>query len=404
MVQTGNGHPPGASTMETQEEKKDNTQMIGAVLAFDLLLLPVIMVFLIDWTVSAPIDPAEFKLPQLTYEGPLTANSILGKADKLFQGEIPGPESVVVNKDHVYTGTSDGRILDLHKGQIRTLAHLSNDTCGPHTGNEACGRPLGMRIDSSGNLVVADADLGLFKIDPSTGSVDHFYKSTDGVGGRPSGVINDLTIASDGTIYITDTSYKFRSRDSFYILAENRPTGRLFKLDPVTNESQLLVPELHGANGVQLSHDETFILISESPRCRVMRYWLKGPQKGQLELFAELPGIPDNIRPSHAGHYWVAMAFARHPTRIWAYEIASTRPWLRRMVSKIFGQEFLFSLMRIPYGLIIELDSKGNILRSFHDPTGHVLPAVSHVDDQGTFLYLGSFATDFLARLDLRKV
>lgn len=60
--------------------------------------------------------------------------------------------------------------------------------------------------------------------------------------------------------------------------------------------------------------------------------------------------------------------------------------------------------MRIPYGLIVELDTKGNILRSFHDPKGQVLPAVSHVDDQGTYIYLGSFMTNYVAKLDLKNV
>ena len=77
-------------------------------------------------------------------------------------------------------------------------------------------------------------------------------------------------------------------------------------------------------------HHYVFLLF-----CMPSRYWLKGDKAGTLELFANVPGIPDNIRPSKAGGYWVAIAFARHPTRLWFYEFTATRPWIRRVLSKV---------------------------------------------------------------------
>lgn len=32
--------------------------------------------------------------------------------------------------DHMYTGTADGKILDIHKGEIRVLARLGKEPCG----------------------------------------------------------------------------------------------------------------------------------------------------------------------------------------------------------------------------------------------------------------------------------
>ena len=39
----------------------------------------------------------------------------------------------------------------------------------PQAGEDACGRPLGVRADRQGYLVVADAYNGIFRINPRTG-------------------------------------------------------------------------------------------------------------------------------------------------------------------------------------------------------------------------------------------
>ena len=42
--------------------------------------------------------------------------------------------------------------------------------------------------------------------------------------------------------------------------------------DPVANTTEVLVDGLHFANGVQLSKNEDFVLISETSAARIMRY------------------------------------------------------------------------------------------------------------------------------------
>lgn len=42
------------------------------------------------------------------------------------------------------------------------------------------------------------------------------------------------------------------------------------------------------------------------------RYYIKGEYEGKSEVFAQnLPGIPDNIRLSSNGGYWVGLAWIR---------------------------------------------------------------------------------------------
>lgn len=53
------------------------------------------------------------------------------------------------------------------------------------------------------------------------------------------------------------------------------------------------------------------------------------------------------------------------------------------------------------YGLVIELDMEGNIVRSLHDQSGATLPACSEVHDEKGVLYFGSYFLPFLGRLDI---
>jgi len=71
------------------------------------------------------------------------------------RGKINGPEEVAVDeKGRLYFGTPAGTISRLlSDGVIETFA-----TTG--------GRPLGMKFDPKGNLIVTDAYKGLLFVDP----------------------------------------------------------------------------------------------------------------------------------------------------------------------------------------------------------------------------------------------
>ncbi|CAM9414400.1 unnamed protein product [Chrysoparadoxa australica] len=52
------------------------------------------------------------------------------------------------------------------------------------------------------------------------------------------------------------------------------------------------------------------------------------------------------------------------------------------------------------YGLVLEFDTKGTVVKSYHDPTGRT-PFVSeaHRSKSSGFLFLGSHSNAFLARV-----
>lgn len=54
-----------------------------------------------------------------------------------------------------------------------------------------------------------------------------------------------------------------------------------------------------GLNGVQMHTDRQSVLVAQSMLSRILRYYIDGPKRGQVEVFIDaLPGLPDNIRPS----------------------------------------------------------------------------------------------------------
>ena len=58
--------------------------------------------------------------------------------------------------------------------------------------------------------------------------------------------------------------------------------GRLLCYDPATRKATTLLRGLNFANGVAVSHDQTYVLVNETGSYRVVRYWLEGPKKGQF--------------------------------------------------------------------------------------------------------------------------
>jgi len=60
-----------------------------------------------------------------------------------------------------------------------------------------------------------------------------------------------------------------------------------------------------------------------------IRYHLKGINAGHAEVFVEnLPCLPDNIRRSSSGGYWIACGLARH-------DFLGPLPWMRWIISKV---------------------------------------------------------------------
>ncbi len=216
----------------------------------------------------------------------------------------PGAEDVVVglsgaDEGAVFTGTEDGSIF-------RVSHDASKVDLVAHTG----GRPLGLEIDLDGRLLVCDARRGLLRIDTSSGAVEAV---TDQVSGTPMKFCNNAAIASDGTVWFSDSSTKFGLDDWKSDFVQNTRTGRLMRLD-TDGSITVVLDGLAFANGVALSKDEDYVVVAETGARTVVRRWLTGNRAGMRDLLCQgLPGYPDNISRGTDGLIWVTLASPLDP-------------------------------------------------------------------------------------------
>lgn len=348
-------------------------------------LLAVLLLYLLFW--PTPVDPLAYNPPATpTMGGPLQKNDILRDSRLALKGKIRGPEDVAIGPDGmVYTGLEDGSIVRFDPAtgsdQAETIANTG-------------GRPLGLQFGPKGDLFVADGIKGLLRLDAS-GTVDVL---STGAAGIPFGFTDHLDVASNGKVYFSDASQRFGVGKYLYDLLEARPHGRLLEYDPGTGQTRVLQDGLYFANGVALAEDESFVLVNETYRYRVGRYWLKGPRVGEWEIVANnLPGFPDNIARSSRGTFWLCLFTVRNPTM----DALHPSPFLKSIVSRL--PAFLWPKPK-PYGLVLEIDGSGNILQSLQDPTGEHLKEITGARDDGQNLYLGSLHGDRIGILELTKV
>ena len=331
--------------------------------------------------ISSPIQPLAWQpQPAPLMTGVLEPNDTLMKAELLAQGQIHGPEDTAMDaQGRVYAGLHDGRVVRIADGKVETFANTG-------------GRPLGMDFDAQGNLVLADAYKGLLRIDPA-GKIEVLASAADGV---PFAFTDDLDIASDGRIYFTDASSKFQQPDYLLDLLEARPHGRLLRYDPATDSTEVLLKDLYFANGVALSANEDFVLVNETYRYRISRYWLKGEKAGQHDIFIDnLVGLPDNLQGDRAGTFWVAL-----PTpRLADTDLLHRHPWAKNLLAKLPR-----ALWPKPqnYGLVLALNENGEIIHSLHDTSGTHLRMITSAKPVGTYLYLGSLNNDRIGKLQIK--
>lgn len=234
-----------------------------------------------------------------------------------------GAEDVVVatsgpDEGAVFTGTEDGAIFRVsHDG--RKVDRVAD------TG----GRPLGIELDVDGRLLVCDARRGLLRVDTASGAVEAV---TDSVNGTKMVFCNNAAVASDGTVWFSDSSTKYgidQWKDDF---VQNTRSGRLMKLS-TDGTVEVVLDGLAFANGVALSAVEDFVCVAETGARTVVRRWLTGNRAGMRDLLCQgLPGYPDNIARGTDGLIWITIASPIDPL----VERLQTGPMpLRKLVTKI---------------------------------------------------------------------
>ena len=347
------------------------------ILRVAILFVVVIIVYLLAWPV--PINPAAWTpppAPELT--GAYAQNSELTRIEKL---KIDGfaPEDVAFDsQDRIYCGDDHGRIY-----------RFEPDGTKPQLFADTKGRPLGLVFDPAGNLIVADAVIGLLSIAPD----GKLSVLTTEAGGVPFRLANDLDVARDGTIYFTDASYKFPLTQLKADVLEHQPNGRLLGYDPRTRQTRVLLNDLYFANGVAVSPDQSFVLVNDTETYRVRRYWLTGTKQGQTDVFIDnLPGFPDGISSNGKNTFWLALVNGRDK----GLDFLLPRPLLRKIVWRL--PSFLQPSIK-RYAFVVALDTNGKVVRTLQDPSAQSFTQIANVVEHKGKLYFGSIGESAIGRM-----
>lgn len=191
----------------------------------------------------------------------------------------------------------------------------------------------------------------------------------------------------------------------------------------------MFLKNLGFANGLKLSDDESFVVVVELLQSRLIKYHLRGPKKGQSEVFVDaLPGLPDNIEPDTQGGFLVSLVIGANEDNPQILQSLMPHPLLRKMLMRLLGVlELPFKLLQEcypnefaeraihaigsfetmpPMGLeivtVLRIDRNGKIVDALY-ATDEKIKSISSAYVHNNYLYLGSPWNNYVARVPLSK-
>nr|WGT83877.1 strictosidine synthase [Lysimachia christinae] len=345
------------------------------------LLLPILaatIIYQLDNFSPAHLPTHEFTQTLLIPN--VNPNLLLG-SNKVGQGELLAPEDIVYEAESgvAYTGCVDGWIKRVDSNEV--VSEWVN------TG----GRPLGLALGPTNELIIADADKGLLKVSKD-GEIELLTNEAEGI---PFKLTDGVDVAKDGIIYFTDASYKYTLREFIWDILEGRPYGRLLSYDPSTKETKVLLSDLYFPNGVSLSPDQNFVIFCETQMRRCQKYYIGGKEKGSVERFVDgLPGFPDNIRYDGEGQYWIAIS-----TEVtFSWDITQRYPLARKVLAII--ERYIGRPNMEKNGGVLAVDLNGKPTALYCDPKLSMISTGIKIGDQ---LFLGSIHYPYIIRLNITQ-
>jgi len=416
-------------------------------IVMDMTVVTVILLYLPGLPPNTTFDNYSLRPPP-PWTGPLQPNEKLNLVDKFLENQIKGPESFASRDDEfLYAGLITGVIVRIDTSSLTAtpVAKIGSPCRVDEQYLESkCGRVLGMTFTKKGKLLITDAVYGLFMIDLDKKteenrisdrkydlSVEYTPILTPDtlVNGSRNHVFNSLVLADDDkTVYISVSSTNFPLKDALWEVSSS-PSGRILKHNLETGETEVLLSGISFANGIEIDPSGKYLLICETGRARLHKYYLTGEKAGTSEVFIDsLPGIPDNIKLNDNGNYYVGMISPRLPGKPHILEVIGPHYLLRRFIVRLISIvmipiRFFNSILpnpvtmkfdywvgnfepvahlASPYGLVIEVDGEtGEIVSSLHSTNGAVrFISEAYVHDR--WIYFGSPYNHYLARIPKR--
>jgi len=325
------------------------------------------------------------------FEGVTQLNEKLLATDKIQIDGWFGPEDILFDSlGNLYTGVhnadfSDGRILKIDSsGKVEEFYNSGSWVAGLH-------------FDKERNLIALSHKQGLISISPEKEVT--VLASSDQYG-RPFLIPNGLDIAENGIMYFTNTSEisAYNIKYGRKVIMEMRPLGGLYSYNPATKEVQTLVDGAYFGNGVVISKDQDYLLMVETTKYRVLKYWLSGEKAGQTETFIDnLPGFPNGISIREDGSYWLGFSTKRSEA-------------LDKIHPKTGMKKFAYGLPEFMQpkaersGMVMNVSIDGEIIETLFDTNGTILPEAGAVKEFNGHLYIGGDVIPYIGKYKLSTI
>ncbi|XP_019172179.1 PREDICTED: protein STRICTOSIDINE SYNTHASE-LIKE 6-like [Ipomoea nil] len=336
-------------------------------------------------------DPVPYPAHELSQGRPAAApkrNSRMHQgSEKIGVGRLSGPEDLAYDPKTgvIYTGCADGWVKRVTVNESSAADSAVEDWV--NTG----GRPLGLAHGLHGEVIVADAEIGLLNV-TSDGKVQVMTAEADGVKFKLTDAVD---VAEDGMLYFTDASWKYGLEDFIWEFLEGKPHGRLLSYDPHTKQTKVLVNDLFFANGVAVFPDQSFVIFCETIMRRCKKYYIRGEKKGSIEVFIEnLPGMPDNIRYDGEGLFWIGIGIEYTH----AFELIQRYPLLRKILGVM--EKYGVRPNMEKNGGIFVVDMEGNPVAHYYERD---FTLVSTGIKIGNYMYCGFVKYGFILSLNLTQ-
>ncbi|VFQ99809.1 unnamed protein product [Cuscuta campestris] len=359
------------------------------LLPFAAFLVPAILGVIIFQLDS--FDPAPYPAGELSQRKPAAAAApsrngrMLEGSERIGVGRVWGPEDIAYDPKTgiIYTGCVDGWVKRVTVNESSAPDSVVEDWV--NTG----GRPLGLALGLHGEVLVADADIGLLNV-TAEGVVELLADAAEGVKFK---LTDAVAVAEDGVLYFTDASWKYGVKDFIWDFLEGRPYGRLLSYDPNTKQTKVLLKDLFFPNGVVVSPNEDSVIFCETPMRRCKRLFIKGERNGSIDVFIEnLPGMPDNIHYDGDRIFWIGLVTEYNL----GSEIMQKIPLVRKVLGVMEKYKVRPNMER--NGGVIAVDFEGNPVAHYYDRHSLLITTGIKIGDH---LYCGFISSEFILRLNL---
>lgn len=325
------------------------------------------------------------------FEGTTRLNDKLVSSEKIQLAGWFGPEDILFDSlGSLYTGVhnadfSDGRILKIQPaGEVEEFYNSGSWVAGLHFDNES-------------NLIALSHKQGLISISPT--SQVTVLAATD-ENEKPFLIPNGLDIAEDGMIYFTNTSgiSAYNIKYGRKVIMEMRPLGGLHSYNPLTKEVKTLIRGTYFGNGVVVSKDQKYLLMVETTKYSVLKYWLSGEKEGQTEIFIDnLHGFPNGISIRADGSYWLGFSTKRSE----ALDNIHPKKGMKKL---IYGLPEFMQPKAEAFGMVMHISMDGDILKTLFDTHGTIIPEAGAVKEFNGCLYIGGDVLPYIGKYKLDTI